>query len=345
MKKRAILTSSLCLGFLSLSGCSNATTFTSAEENEVITLRFAYASNSQPVIDAMNEFGRLVEEKTAGSVVLQYFPDGQLGGERELIELTQSGAVDFTKVSASALESFSKDYSIFSVPYLFKDEAHFFNVMDNEAIMEPIYQSTANLGFTGMTYYDSGQRSFYMVDGPVHSPEDLKGKKIRVMQSETAIKMVELLGGSAVPMGSDEVYTSLQANLINGSENNEFVLHTAGHGGVAKYYSYDEHTRVPDIIIMNDASKEQLSTEQELAIEEAAKESTVFEIKAFSKAIEEEKAIAKEKYGVQFNEVDNSPFRVAVAPLHDTFKNAPTYQKLYQMIQEQGGSGDENSFE
>ncbi|MFS1093848.1 TRAP transporter substrate-binding protein DctP, partial [Enterococcus faecalis] len=142
--------------------------------------------------------------------------------------------------------------------------------------------------------------------------------------------------GSPVPMGSDEVYTSLQSNLINGSENNEFVLYTAGHGGVAKYYSYDEHTRVPDIIIMNDAIKEQLTAEQEKAIEEAAKESTVFEIEAFARAIEEEKALAQEEHGVQFNDVDNTPFREAVAPLHDTFKNDPAYKDLYQKIQEQG---------
>lgn len=193
MKKTSLLfaASSLSLGLLGLSGCGNnssVATVADADVNEIVTLRFAYASNSQPVIDAMNEFGRLVKEKTDGSVQIQYFPDGQLGGERELIELTQSGAVDFTKVSASALESFSKDYSIFSVPYLFNDEEHFFKVMDNEEIMEPIYQSTKNLGFTGLTYYDSGQRSFYMVDGPIHTPEDLEGKKIRVMQSETAIK-------------------------------------------------------------------------------------------------------------------------------------------------------------
>ena len=116
-----------------------------------------------------------------------------------------------------------------------------------------------------------------------------EGKKIRVMQSETAIKMVELLGGSPVPMGSDEVYTSLQSNLINGSENNEFVLYTAGHGGVAKYYSYDEHTRVPDIIIMNDAIKEQLTDEQEKAIEEAAKESTVLKLKLLQKQLKKKK--------------------------------------------------------
>ncbi|MBO0430842.1 TRAP transporter substrate-binding protein [Enterococcus sp. DIV0660C] len=336
MKKVILLAGIFGLSLLGLNGCGSAVNVTATDEKETINLRFAYASNSQPVIDAMNEFGRLVEEKTDGTVKIQYFPDGQLGGERELIELTQSGAVDFTKVSASALESFSKNYSIFSVPYLFESEKHFFDVMDNEEIMTPIYQSTTDLGFTGLTYYDSGQRSFYMVDGPIQTPSDLLGKKIRVMQSETAIKMVELLGGSAVPMGSDEVYTSLQSNLINGSENNEFVLHTAGHGGVAKYYSYDEHTRVPDIMIMNDAIKEQLTEEQETAIYESAKESTVFEIEAFSKAVEEEKATAQEAYGVKFNKVDNTPFREAVAPLHDEFKNDPVYQQLYQQIQDQG---------
>lgn len=339
MKKTSLLfaASSLSLGLLGLSGCGNnssVATVADADVNETVTLRFAYASNSQPVIDAMNEFGRLVKEKTDGSVQIQYFPDGQLGGERELIELTQSGAVDFTKVSASALESFSKDYSIFSVPYLFNDEEHFFKVMDNEEIMEPIYQSTKDLGFTGLTYYDSGQRSFYMVDGPIHTPEDLKGKKIRVMQSETAIKMVELLGGSPVPMGSDEVYTSLQSNLINGSENNEFVLYTAGHGGVAKYYSYDEHTRVPDIIIMNDAIKEQLTAEQEKAIEEAAKESTAFEKTVFKEAVEEEKKKAQAEYGVVFNQVDSEPFQKLVQPLHESFKNSSEHGELYQAIRQ-----------
>lgn len=113
MKKVIFLAGMFGLSLLGLNGCGSTVTVTSADEKETINLRFAYASNSQPVIDAMNEFGRLVEEKTDGTVKIQYFPDGQLGGERELIELTQSGAVDFTKVSASALESFSKDYSIF----------------------------------------------------------------------------------------------------------------------------------------------------------------------------------------------------------------------------------------
>lgn len=324
------------MGLVVLSGCGT----TEASSEEQIVLRYAYASNSQPVIDSMVEFGRLVEEKTDGQVTVEYFPDGQLGSETELIELTQTGGIDFTKVSGSALEGFSKDYSIFSVPYLFDSEEHFFEVMENKAITDEIYNSTEELGFVGITYYDSGQRSFYMTDGPVNSLADLKGKKIRVMQSETAIKMVELLGASPVPMGSSEVYTSLQSNLINGAENNEFVLYTAGHGGVAKYYSYDEHTRVPDIVIMNSEVKERLTNEQYEAVLAAAKESTEFEKAVFKDAVEEEKAIATKEYGVVYNDLDTTEFLAAVQPLHEQFKNDENYSELYQEIRSLVGESE-----
>ena len=336
MKKQVLASGLAALGILALSGCGQ----TAKAADDQVVLRYAYASNSQPVIDSMVEFGRLVEEKTDGQVTVEYFPDGQLGSETELIELTQTGGIDFTKVSGSALEGFSKDYSIFSVPYLFDSEEHFFNVMENKAITDEIYNSTEELGFVGITYYDSGQRSFYMTDGPVNSLADLKGKKIRVMQSETAIKMVELLGASPVPMGSSEVYTSLQSNLINGAENNEFVLYTAGHGGVAKYYSYDEHTRVPDIVIMNSEVKERLTDEQYEAVLAAAKESTEFEKAVFKDAVEEEKAIATKEYGVVYNDLDTTEFLAAVQPLHEQFKNDENYSELYQEIRSLVGESE-----
>ncbi|WP_100407478.1 TRAP transporter substrate-binding protein [Bacillus solitudinis] len=328
MRKHIILLLVAIFSLLISSGC-----MTQTEAKDQVVLRFAYASNAQPVKDAMAKFGELVTEKTNGEVTVEYFPDGQLGGERELIELTQTGAVDLTKVSGSALESFAKDYSIFGIPYLFDGEEHFYNVLENEEIMEPLYQSTEDLGFVGLTYYDSGQRSFYMTDGPVLSPDDLKGKKIRVMQSETAIKMVELLGGSPTPMGSGEVYTSLQQGIIDGSENNEFVMVTAGHGGVAKYYSYDEHTRVPDIVVMNQATLDRLTVAQRQAVYEAAEESTEYEKTVWKDAVEAEKQAAIEKHGVEFFEdIDNKPFQEAVQPLHDEFKNSEKFGSVYQAI-------------
>src|SRR5690625_1078998 len=255
-----LLTSLLLFGILS--GCSNVT---KADSDNKEVLRFGYASNSQPVIDAMNKFGELITEKTHGEVEVEYYPDGQLGGERELIELTQSGAIDITKVSGSALEGFSDIYSIFSIPYLFDDEEHYYKVLEDEKIKETVYQSTEDQGIIGLTYYDSGARNFYMTDGPIEEPDDLKGKKVRVMASEMAIRTVELLGASPTPMGSGEVYTSLQQGIIDGAENNEFVLVTAGHGGATKYYSYDEHTRVPDMVIINQETLNGLTKEQKTA--------------------------------------------------------------------------------
>lgn len=329
MKKNTIVLLVCLISLAVITGCASQ-----IQAQEKIVLRFAYASNSQPVKDAMAEFGDLLSEKTNGEVVVEYFPDGQLGGERELIELTQTGAVDITKVSGSALESFSDQYSIFGIPYLFDNEEHFYRVMENKEIIEPIYQSTKDLGFIGLTYYDSGQRSFYMSDGPITTPDDLKGKKIRVMQSETAIKMVELLGGSPTPMGSGEVYTSLQQGILDGAENNEFVMVTAGHGEVASYYSYDQHTRVPDIVVINQETLDSLSEENRNAIYEAAAESTEFEKLVWKDAVEAEKEEAIEKHDAEFNEVDNAPFQELVQPLHDEFKNSDDFSSIYQSIQD-----------
>ena len=302
--------------------------------NDKEVLRFGYASNSPPVVESMKKFGKLVEEKTNGEVVVEYYPDGQLGGERELIELTQTGAISITKVSGAALESFSNIYSIFGIPYLFDSEEHFYQTMENEGIMTEIYESTLDIGLRGLTYYDSGARNFYMKDKPIHSPDDLKGMKIRVMQSDIAIQMIKLLGGSPTPIGSDEVYTSLQQGILDGAENNEFVLDTAGHGEVTKYYSYDEHTRVPDIIVINDDVYSDLSQDHQQAIMEAAKESTEYQIKLWHQAVEDEKKIAIEKHNVKFNEVDKEPFREAVQPIHKQFSENPMFKNLYYQIRD-----------
>ncbi|RKL65406.1 hypothetical protein CR203_20885 [Salipaludibacillus neizhouensis] len=311
-----------------ISGCSTRT----GAEQDTQVLRFGYASNSQPVIDAMKEFGRLVEEKTDGEVVVDYFPDGQLGGERELIELTQTGAIDMTKVSGAALESFSDIYSVFGIPFLFDSEEHYYRVLEDDDIMDPVYQSTQDMGIVGLTYYDSGARNFYMSEGPIETPEDLEGKIIRVMQSEIAIEMIELLGGSPTPMGSGEVYTSLQQGIIDGSENNEFVLVTAGHGAVAPYYSYSEHTRVPDIIVINEESLAGLTEEQIEAVHESAEESTEFQKGVWSEAVENEKQTAAEEYGVVYNDVDKKPFQDAVQPIHEQFKENDEFNEMYEAI-------------
>jgi len=295
------------------------------------TLRFAYASNATPTVEAMQKFAELVKDKTKGDVTVQFFPDGQLGGERELVEMVQGGLLDMTKVSGGLMESFAPIYGVFSMPYLFDDEAHFYRVMDDPAIMQPVYEATKDQGFVGLTYYNSGARSFYLKDGPVTQVSDLKGKKIRVMQSPTSIEMVKMLGGAPIAMGQGEVYTSIQQGVLDGAENNEYAMTIARHGEVVKHFSDDMHTRIPDIVLISNAALKKLSDEDRAAVIAAAQESTEFQKQAWDKAIAEEQKKA-EAMGVVFNKVDIAPFQAAVAPMFDALKSEPAKEALYQAI-------------
>lgn len=295
-------------------------------------LKLAYAENSQPVKEALQYIGKAVSEKTKGEVTIQYFPDSQLGGERELVEMAQVGAIELTKVSSGLLESFSPYYGVFSLPYLFENQEAFYKVMDNPDIMTPVYQSTAGQGFTGVGWYDSGARSFYMSKGPIKTVDDLKGKKIRVMQSETSINSMKLLGASPIAMSQAEVYTSLQQGIIDGAENNEFALTIARHGEVAKHYSYDMHTRIPDIIVMSNLTTSKLTPEQMSALNEAIQESIEVEKSAWQKEMKKTRELAQSQFGVEFYDIDTSPFKAAVQPIYDQLQNKPELYQLFQQI-------------
>ncbi|EPX75503.1 TRAP-type C4-dicarboxylate transport system, periplasmic component [Salipiger mucosus DSM 16094] len=296
------------------------------------TLKFAWAQNATPTVEAMKKFGEIVEETTGGEVTVQYFPDSQLGGERELVELVQAGTIDMTKVSGGLMESFAPVYGVFSMPYLFDSEGHFYNVMDSAEVMQPIYEATEGQGMVGVTYFNSGARSFYTVDEPIESVADLEGKKFRVMQSPTSIEMVEMLGASPIAMGQGEVYTSLQQGVLDGAENNEYAITIARHGEVAKYYSYDVHTRIPDIVLISTATLDRLSDEHAAAVREAAKEATEYHKEVWATAIEAEKKKAAEEFGVEFFHPDVSEFQEAVQPMYDALEDEPAKYEVYEQI-------------
>ncbi|WP_198411184.1 TRAP transporter substrate-binding protein [Marinimicrobium alkaliphilum] len=296
------------------------------------TLFVAYAQNSQPVIDALHLLGERIEEKTDGEVNVRFFPDSQLGGERELVELLQVGAVDITKVSAGLMESFSPIYGVFSMPFLFEDTEHFYRVMDDPEIMAPIYASTQQNGFVGMGYYDSGSRNFYVKDRPIRSLDDLQGRRIRVMQSAGAIEMMRLLGATPVAMGQAEVYTAMQQGILDGAENNEFALTIARHAEIAKYYTYTMHTRIPDVVLISAMALEKLTDDQRTAVYEAMEESIEFQKLAWNEAVEATRQLAINDFGVDFIDVDRAPFLAAVKPIYEDLKEYPGHHELYLQI-------------
>ncbi|WP_043527690.1 TRAP transporter substrate-binding protein [Litchfieldella xinjiangensis] len=305
-----------------------------AHAQQDVNLKLAYAQNSQPVKDALAKFGELVEEKSEGSVSVTYFPDSQLGGETELVEMLQTGAVDMTKVSGGLMGSFSPLYQVFSMPYLFDDQEHFRKVMNDQSIMNDVYQSTKDQGFVGVGWYDSGQRNFYMADTPIEEVSDLTGKKIRVMQSQTAVDTMELLGASPVVMAQEEVYTALQQGVLDGAENNEFALTTARHGEVVDYYSLDGHTRIPDIILISNSALESLSEDQREAVMESIRESTEFQLDEWAEAVAEAREQIKNEFDVEINEVDITPFQEAVQPMYERLKDNPEQHALYEQVKE-----------
>lgn len=270
-----------------------------------------------PVNIGLTTFAESVEEKT--DYTFSVYPNGQLGDDSAMVQLVKAGVLDVAKVSAGALEQFNPAYSIFSVPYVFQSTEHYFNTMNNSEAVQEIFNSTRDDGFIAIGWFDSGARSIYTTkEGPVESPKDLNGLKIRTMNSPTSVEMIDNMGGSATPMSSGEVYTSLQQGILDGAENNETVLVDDGHGEVCKSYTYTQHQYLPDIVIMSIETYDAMSEEERQVVYDAMKEAWQAHENEWLQVVERNKESAKEM-GVQFYEIDKTPFIEACKPQQDAF--------------------------
>lgn len=282
---------------------------------------------NHPVHKGMVFFSEEVRKNSQGKYEVQIFPNGQFGREREVIELLQMGAVSMTKVSSLSLEAFVPYYSAINLPYLFRNKEHYFAALDGE-IGQEIHKLGASKKFRGLTYYDSGSRSFY-THKPINSPKDLKGLKIRVMASATSINMLKLLGGSPTPMSYGEIYTALQQNVIDGAENNITALTLSRHGEVAKHYSLDEHIMAPDVLIISEKVWQSLPSKDQEIFKNAAESSAKHQRKLWAAMTEEMKKQAQEKLGVSFHYPNKEPFMELVLPLH---KKAAAKDAIFKKI-------------
>ena len=279
------------------------------------TLRLAHGlAENHPVHQAMLRFADLAKQKTKGEIEIKVFANGTLGGERETLEQVQNGVLEMTKASASPLETFAPEYKVFNLPFVFRDKAHFFKVVDGP-VGAAILASSKSRGFIGLTYYDAGARSFYAKKA-IATPDDLKGMKIRVQQSPTTIKMVQALGASPTPMPWGEVYSALQAGVVDGAENNITALTTGRHGEVSKFFSITEHQITPDVLVVSSAKWDSLKKPLQDALREAAQESSVYQRKLWQDA-EKTEAIAAEKLGVKTSFPAKAAFIAKVKPMLD----------------------------
>ncbi len=332
MKKVVSVVCCICL-ILGLAGCASSGGGGTVGHKRIIRISHAQ-SESHPEHLGLLAFKEYVEENLGDKYEVQIFPNEILGAAQRAIELTQTGAIDFVVAGTANLETFADIYEIFSMPYLFDSvEAYHETMMDTD-YMEQIYESTDEAGFRVMTWYNAGTRSFY-AKTPIATPEDLKGKKIRVQQSPASVALMQAFGAAASPMSFGEVYTAIQQGVIDGAENNELALTNNKHGEVAKYYAYNNHQMVPDMLIANLKFLNGLSDEEREIFVEAARISTEVEMENWDDQVAEAKRVAEEDMGVEFTEVDIEAFKEKVLPLHEEMlKENPKIQEFYDHIQE-----------
>ena len=301
------------------------------KEEKTKVIRLGHALDvSHPVHKAMKFMANRIEEKSNGQLKVDIYPSQQLGSERELIELLQIGSLGMTKVSTGTLENFAPELRVFGLPFLFKDRQHRFDVLESE-IGEKLLEASVRNRLKGLTFYDAGSRSFYSTQ-PLNSPSDLKGQKIRVMESQTAINMVKYLGGSPTPVSWGELYTALQQGIVDGAENNLPSFYLSYHYEVCKYYMVDEHTALPDELLISTVVWNKLSKEEQKWVKDAAMESSEYEKgiwrEAELHALEEIK-----KAGVKVTYPEKEQFREMVQPMYDEFKKDEEMKKTIEAIQ------------
>ncbi|KOH46178.1 TRAP transporter substrate-binding protein [Sunxiuqinia dokdonensis] len=284
-----------------------------------------------PVHHAMEFMAKRTAELSEGKLIIDIYPAEQLGSEQQCVELLQIGSLAITKVSAAVMESFTDDYKVFGLPYIFKSKEHAFKIMDGE-IGQDLLLSTEDKWIRGLTYYDAGSRSFYTKSKPITHPDDLAGLKIRVMRSITAVEMTKALGGSPTPISWGELYTALQSGVVDGAENNPPSLYTSRHYEVCKFYSLDEHTTIPDVLVFSQIIWDKLSEQEKEWIQQAADESAVLQRKLWAES-EIESLEEVQKAGVQINYPDKAPFIEKVQPLLESYKDKPVIYSYIKRIQ------------
>lgn len=301
------------------------------QEEKVKEIKLGHGLDiSHPVHKAMAYMKDRLYEKSGGTMVIDIYPNNQLGSERECLELLQIGSLGMTKVSTGVLENFVPSLQVFGLPFLFRDREHRFKVLEGE-IGEYFLNKSIDKRLKGLTFYDAGSRSFYSKK-PIESPDDLKGLKLRVMESNTAMNMVKSLGGSPTPIAWGELYTALQQGIVDGAENNLPSFYLSRHYEVCKYFVTDEHTALPDELLISTLVWNDLSPQEQKWLKESAMESSEYQKELWRDA-ELEALEAIQEAGVEVTYPDKEVYRERVQPMYESFAKDPEIKKIIEAIQ------------
>jgi tripartite ATP-independent transporter DctP family solute receptor len=294
-----------------------------------VTLRSAdIHPDGYPTVEAVEYMGEILKRESGGRLGIQVFHSGQLGEEKDTIQQTQFGVIDMNRINLAPLNGLVPETRVPALPFLFRSVEHMHEVMDGP-IGEEILAAFEPHGMIGLAFYDSGARSFYNNKRPITSLDDMKGLKIRVMQSDLFIDTMKALGASPTPMPAGEVYSALQTGVVDGAENNWPTYQSQRHFEVAKNYSMSQHSMSPEVLVISKRSWDKLSAEDRQLVRKAAKES-VAKMRELWQAREKEANAAVVAGGAQVNELDKEAFMKAVEPV---YAKHVTDAKLKDMVE------------
>src|SRR5262245_17400948 len=285
-----------------------------------------------PTVEAIVRMGAKLEKATNGRISIQMYPQMQLGGEKEMIEQAQVGALQIARISVGALGPVIDELNVFNMPFIFRDETHMRHVIDGpigDALLEKISTNPATR-LIALGWMDAGTRNVY-ANKPVTKPADLKGMKVRMMGNPIFVETMNAMGGNGVAMGFNELYSAMQTGVVDGAENNEPTVLAQNHFQVAKIYSLTGHLIIPEMFVFSKVSWDKLSKDDQALIRKFSREAQFEQRKLWdektAKATDELKA-----KGLQFVQADKAAFYKATAPVRE--KYGSKYAALLKRIED-----------
>ena len=272
-----------------------------------------------PTVEAIQRMGKKLETATKGRISIQMFPSMQLGGEKEMIEQAQVGALQIARISVGAMGPVVDDLNVFNLPFVFRDEAHMRKVIDGPIGQELLERMSNGAGsrLIALGWMDAGTRNVYAKKA-VTAPADLKGMKIRMMGNPLFVETMNAMGGNGVAMGFNELYSALQSGVVDGAENNPPTLLAQNHYTVSKVYSLTGHLIIPEIFVFSKRSWEGLSKEDQALVKKVSAEAQIEQRKLWDAYVGDAEGKLKAA-GVQFVNADKPAFYKATQPIRDKY--------------------------
>ena len=285
-----------------------------------------------PTVEAIQRMGKKLEKETNGRISIQMYPLMQLGGEKEMIEQAQVGALQIARISVGAMGPVVDELNVFNLPFIFRDEAHMRKVIDGPIGQGLLEKITANpqSRLVVLGWMDAGTRNVYS-NKAVTKPEDLKGQKIRMMGNPLFVETMNAMGGNGVAMGFNELYGALQTGVVDGAENNPPTLLAQNHYTVSKVYSLTGHLIIPEIFVFSKRTWDTLSKSDQDLVRKLSREAQVEQRQLWDAYVGEAETKLKAA-GVKFVPADKDAFYKATQPIRD--KHGAKYAALLKQIQD-----------